>query len=196
MHSNSSCRLYFSAELWAKPIIDIILQASDPKGCFEGLGTLGYVYKGEYNIPGYYGFNKREITWVNLHADETNHAEIELNLVFRDYLRTHRESRHVYEALKKELLARPTSHAKGEGMFRGYTLGKYDFIQKTLAQAGFNRRRILYCTHAEEWKAVKAMKAASESEEKPGLGWREDSHSVHIVWYLGGVITGRGGPNK
>lgn len=142
--------------LSAKPKIDIIaaiLPDIDPVNMLEGAG---FKYKGEWNIPFKYGFTKRGYAEVNLHVYEEGHPEIELNLVFRDYLRAYPEVKDSYEQLKKKLLQEETSSKKPEGaLFSGYNLGKDAFICNVLKQACFNRIRFLKCTHYKEWEAVK-----------------------------------------
>ena len=117
------------------------------------LGQIGYVYKGEFNIPFHSGFSK---PGVNLHVYPPENPEIELNLHFRDYLRAHPEAVEEYAALKKQLVSQPASHQK-QGRFTGYNLGKDAFIKKILGLSGFNGLCIRYCTHHDEWAAAKAF---------------------------------------
>ncbi len=184
--------------VWAKPIIDIIVVTANPSACFEGLQDIGYRYKGEYNIPSHHGFNKREGREVNLHLYPEGHPEIELNLMFCEFLRTHREQRDQYSGLKKDLLAKSDAFEKGSGGFRGYTLGKYEFIKKILDQCGFKRPRILHCTHREEWKAVRALresfghdsKQREEAEENPPMLWCLGSSIKGIAQVISGPMEG------
>jgi len=75
--------------LCAKPKIDIIVEAREPQKALPLLETIGYEYRGAYNIPMHHGFRKRESPSVNLHMYAEDHPEIALNIAFRDYLRTH-----------------------------------------------------------------------------------------------------------
>lgn len=143
--------------LIAKPKIDIIAVARDQPSTIEALATIGYVYKGEYNIPFEYFFAKRGDVNVNLHLYKENHPEIELNIVFRDYLRKHEDSRAEYAALKVGLLQQEASFKKEDGIFHGYNLGKDVFIRSVLEKSGFNRVRFLKCTHHAEWDAAKKL---------------------------------------
>ena len=137
--------------LSAKPIIDIIAIVVNPKEMIPFLTPLGYVHKGEYNIPFRFYFNKVDGQQVNLHMYEEGHPEIELNLCFRNYLREHPNVRDEYGALKEVLLKDPTSFEKNGSMFTNYNLRKGLFIKKILEQAGFNRIRMLRCTALDEW---------------------------------------------
>lgn len=74
--------------LTAKPKIDIIVVVRDPISVIEKLETIGIQYRGEFNIPLHYGFSKRGTVDLNLHVYQEGHPEIELNLLFRDYLGT------------------------------------------------------------------------------------------------------------
>jgi len=79
--------------LSAKPVIDMIVVIKDPKKAIQPLESLGFKYKGEYNIPMHLYFNRSEGVDTNLHVYEEDHPEIELNLLFRDYLRDQPEAR-------------------------------------------------------------------------------------------------------
>src|SRR5579872_2938376 len=73
--------------LSAKPVIDMIGVVKTPEEAIKPLEYLGFKYKGEYNIPMRYYFNRSEGVDTNLHVYAEGHPEIELNLLFRDYLR-------------------------------------------------------------------------------------------------------------
>lgn len=161
--------------LTAKPKIDIIAVVSNGPDCIEPLERAGFTYCGEWNIPGKYGFTKRKtshekqensvpqktvnntlnsIIDINLHVFEKGHTEIERNLLFRDYLRSHPQACTEYSVLKQQLLQNASSFEKHHGdMFVGYTLGKHEFIQNIGAKAGFNGFRFLKCSHSTEWEA-------------------------------------------
>src|SRR5262245_32106620 len=79
--------------LSAKPVIDMIGVVKSPEKAIQPLENLGFKYKGEYNIPMRFYFNRSEGVDINLHIYEEGHPEIELNLLFRDYLRQHPEAR-------------------------------------------------------------------------------------------------------
>ena len=115
--------------LWAKEDIDI-LGVMESLDCIDTLKEAGYIFKGEYNIPNrfFYSKNTNE-SKVNLHVVEADHGFIDLNLCFRDYLRSHDDIRDQYTELKQTLVKNPPSHQKVNGAFYGYTLGKNDFIK-------------------------------------------------------------------
>ncbi|MCP5504311.1 MAG: GNAT family N-acetyltransferase [Chlamydiales bacterium] len=144
--------------LAAKPKIDIIVATKNPEDTIQKLENIGFKYRGEFNIPMHYGFSKRGERQVNLHVYKKGNPEIELNLTFRDYLRSHPEIRDEYGALKLELLQKKTSFEKNNSMFTGYNLGKNAFIGSVLKRAGFNRLRFVICTHFDEWKAAKDLR--------------------------------------
>lgn len=144
--------------LIAKPKIDIIAVVKDPTNIIEPLEKIGIQYRGEYNIPMHYGFSKRGGVDLNLHIYEEWHPEIELNLLFRNYLLDHPEIRAEYASLKKELSANSAFHEKKNSMFTGYNLGKDAFIHKVLKAANFNRIRLMHCTHYAEWDTAKILR--------------------------------------
>jgi GrpB-like predicted nucleotidyltransferase (UPF0157 family) len=127
----------------AKPKIDIIAVAKNRNKAIDNLEKSGYLYKGEWNIPLQCGFTKRGNTDVNLHLFfEVDHPEIELNLKFRDYLRSHDEIRDEYAAIKREILKDENSQQKING-FPLYTIRKREFIDRVIKSMGYNRLRVL-----------------------------------------------------
>lgn len=144
--------------LAAKPKIDIIAVVKDLIKTIPSLEAVGIRYRGEYNIPLHYGFSKRGDVDVNLHVFGEDHPEIELNLMFRDYLRGYPDARDDYARLKETLLQDETSFEKQDSPFANYTLRKGDFIRSVLRQAGFDRLRMLKCNDETEWKAAKAFR--------------------------------------
>ena len=66
-------------------------------------------------------------------------------------------------------------------MYKGYTLGKHDFIHDVLRKAVFNRQRFVISAHAREWEAVKACRKqdAPLGEEEIPLS---EFHK-HIILY-------------
>lgn len=140
--------------LCAKPKIDIIAVVKNGNASIASLEKAGFVYKGEWNIPFKFGFTKRGVHDINLHVFEENHPEIELNIVFRNHLRSHPESMHQYATIKETLLQDETSYKKQTGqLFSGYNLGKDAFIRNVLIEEGYTRHRFLKVTHYQEWAA-------------------------------------------
>jgi len=145
-------------DLPAKPKIDIVAEVKNLGFSYEPLENLGYTYRGSFNLPLRKSFTQRNgKVKVNLHIFEQNDPEVELNLLFRDFLRTHRDAREEYGTLKYNLLQKESSHQKNGSMYCGYTLGKHDFIQKIIEKTGFDRLRLCICTHRSEWESVKKL---------------------------------------
>lgn len=71
----------------------MIVIVEDIENAIQALESLGFKYKGEHNIPMRFYFNQSEGIETNLHVYEEGHPEIELNLLFRDYLRQHPDAR-------------------------------------------------------------------------------------------------------
>lgn len=177
--------------LSAKPIIDMIAAVKNPESAIQPLENLGFTYKGEYNIPMRYYFNRSDI---NLHLYKEGHPEIELNLVFRDYLRKHPESRDEYAELKKTLLKEKSSYEKNNSPFTGYNLGKDAFIRKILKAANLNTLRIMKCIHHAEWDAAKKLRQKvffdPLSIEDPYTWTFDHNDHAHLVLYRGADIIG------
>ncbi|MBH1989732.1 MAG: GNAT family N-acetyltransferase [Alphaproteobacteria bacterium] len=138
--------------LSAKDTIDILCVVNDLSNSLV-LQELGYVFKGELNIPLRYYFSKNTPTLkVNLHVVEPDHGFIHLNLCFRDYLRSNEKTRLDYEALKHRLIQDPINFERVNGGSPRYTLKKNDFIKSTLQAANFDGIAVNFCTHHREWE--------------------------------------------
>jgi GrpB-like predicted nucleotidyltransferase (UPF0157 family)/GNAT superfamily N-acetyltransferase len=180
--------------LSAKPRIDIIAVLVDPKKSIPALESIGYEYRGEWNIPFKFGFRKRGKFEVNLHVYEEGHPEIESNLLFRDYLRKNSKERDEYQSLKETLLKEPSSFEKNNTRFTGYTLGKGDYIRKVLSEAGFKRIRLLKCSDETEWKAAKYFRQTyffDKAFTSDPYTWTFNHvEHEHLVLYQGTEIIG------
>lgn len=180
--------------LAAKDKVDMIVVVSDPVNVRAPLEKIGIIYRGEYNIPLHYGFSKRGDVDLNIHVYEDSHPEIELNLVFRDYLRTHPNARDAYAKFKQELLRNESAQNKTNFGFTNYTLGKGDFIRKVLKEAGFDRIRILKCNDETEWKAAKNFRNkyffGPYGIEDPYTWTFHHSEHAHLALYKGADIIG------
>jgi GrpB-like predicted nucleotidyltransferase (UPF0157 family) len=177
--------------LAAKPKIDIIAVIKDnPLLAIQRLEASGFTYKGEFNIPMHYGFNKRGLIDINLHVYVEGHPEIELNLAFRDYLRTHSDIRDAYANLKNKLLENESSFEKTNSIFTGYNLGKDAFIRKVLEATQFTKLRFLKCTHFEEWRVAKKLRLEFFKRTDPEEWTFTDPHHLHFVFCLGVTVIG------
>jgi len=176
--------------LASKLKIDIIAVVQDlvfDKGQLE---TLGYEYRGGFSIPLRRSFTIRTVDRnINLHVFEENDPEIELNILFRNYLREHADAKETYALLKYQLIQEESSHIKNGPMYRGYTLGKHDFIQHILKKCAFKRHRFVICTHHAEWDAVKAFRDKYFLDTygivDPDIWTFNHSEHVHLVLYRG-----------
>lgn len=187
--------------LAAKPKIDIVLVVK-PFDVSEWssikminiFAELGYTYKGEWNVPFKYGFTKRGAVNVNLHAYENGHPEIDLTLLFRDYLRKNDDVRDEYAFLKEQILKDPDASSKNGSIFPSYTLKKNGFILNVLKESGFNRLRFVKCTHYEEMHTAKNFRQKyffdKVSIEDPYLWTFNHSEHVHFIFYQGVKIIG------
>jgi len=180
--------------LAAKPKIDIIAVVKQPEESIKPLESIGYEYRGEYNIPMHFGFSKRGAINFNLHIYQNHHPEIELNLTFRDYLRNHPKIRDEYAALKLWLLEKKTSFEKHNSLFTGYNLGKNGLIHRVLKEAGFQRLRFLICTHFNEWDTAKHFRQKYFFDKVPIKDPYEwtfiHKDHIHFILYKGVDIIG------
>lgn len=176
--------------LAAKPKIDIIAEVKDLVFNHEGLEELDYEYRGGFNLPLRKSFTYRSTDLdVNLHVFEQGDPEVELNLRFRDYLKAHPETRDEYARLKYNLIQEESSHKKEGKMYKGYTLGKNDLIQKILKKSGYNRLRFVLCTHYAEWAAAKNFRntyffTPNKMEDPYTWTFNHEDHK-HFILYKG-----------
>lgn len=182
--------------LLAKPKIDIIAVAKDRKRAIFDLEKVGYLYKGEWNIPLKCGFTKRGLRKVNLHVFfDKNHPEIDLNLKFRDYLRNNPDVRAEYAAIKMEILRDESSQQKiGKISMPIYTIRKRKFIDGIIQKIGFNRLRVLKSTTDDEWNAAKNFRQKyffdnQEIQDPYTLTFNHKDHE-HFILYRGVEIIG------
>ena len=174
--------------LMAKPFIDIITVVKDLEYVIKPIENLGYQYKGEINIPFRKYFSKKdEVGRVHLHVYEEGNPEIELNLRFRDYLRSSEKARSEYNKLKIDLLNQEKSHSKNNSRFSGYTLGKDKFIKNILNKSGFDGLCMRFCTHYDEWEVARNFK----EKHQLVIELNNDSKDhLHFVFYKGTEIVG------
>lgn len=180
--------------LAAKPRIDIIAVLKNTQNAIENLESIGYEYKGEFNIPFHLGFSRRTEPQVNLHVYEEGNPEIELNILFRDYLRNHPNVRDEYQQLKFDLLKEESAHVKNNSMFRGYTLGKDEFIKTILKKAGFQSLCFRFACHHQELETIKLLRQKYFFDQlgiKDPYDWSvEHNNDLHFVLYKGIEIIG------
>lgn len=181
--------------LCAKPKIDIILVAKNIALIGQDLEKLGYESRGEFNIPFRLGFSKRgALLNANLHVYEEENPEINLNLLFRDYLRNFPEALEEYANLKLNLVAQDSLHEKKNSLFSGYNLGKDAFIKKVLNKAGFHGLCMRLCTHYDEWEVARTFRQKYFFDKVPVVDpytWTFDHKDhLHLVFYQGTEIIG------
>ncbi len=181
--------------LAGKPQIDIIAVVRDLFFDTAQLEATGYKYRGGFNLPLRRSFDiNSETIKFNLHVFAENDPEIELNILFRDYLRKTPAARDEYALLKYKLIAEAANHQKNNSYYTGYTLGKHDCIQNILKKAGFNKYRFVLCTYVKEWDAVKYFRDTyffgPYGIEDPYTWTFEHKEHAHLVLYKGVDIVG------
>lgn len=180
--------------LCAKPIIDIILVVRNSVESIVPLESIGFKFKGEMNIPFRSYFSKKTETPVHLHVYEPGSSEIELNLLFRNFLRSNSNECAEYASLKIALAEEQKNQKNALPMFSHYTLGKNTFIQKILQQAGFDKLRLMHCTHYAEWEAAKLYCQKYFFDKVPitdPYTWTfNHAEHTHFVLYKGTQIIG------
>jgi GrpB-like predicted nucleotidyltransferase (UPF0157 family) len=118
--------------LSAKPIIDMVLavaDASDELSYVKPLEEKGYTLR--IREPDWYEHRllKPPDVQGNLHVFSDGCEEIEQMLLFRDWLRDHRDDRLLYEETKRKLAARTWKYTQN------YADAKSEVVQEILARA-------------------------------------------------------------
>lgn len=118
--------------LAAKPVLDILAGLADGvpiEPYIERLVACGYVHRGEQGVPGREFFRRGDPRAYHIHLTRIDGQFWREHLAFRDYLRTHPETRDEYARLKYELAAKfPRDRA-------AYIDGKGPFIRQVLEAA-------------------------------------------------------------
>lgn len=178
--------------LSAKPDIDILLIIDELESSLM-LQDIGYIFKGEINIPLRYFFSKNtDYSKVNLHICKKDHGFIDLQLKFRDYLRGHDDVCKAYSNLKYEIIKSPDA-GKKIARLPNYTLAKNDFIKATLEKAGYGGLIVNFCVHEQEWQSAQILR--QQEFDRVGLqdsyqwNFYQENHK-HLVLYLGTKIIG------
>lgn len=123
--------------LVSKPTIDIICVVKDLKTVKEPILKLGYITKGELNIPLRIYFERNDN--VHVHVMLETCGEIKWNLMFRDYLREHEDAREKYNSVKLELVKNnPNGFKRIKNSISEYTLKKGEIVCEILKKAGFD----------------------------------------------------------
>ena len=177
--------------LAAKPIIDIIATVKNLEKIIVLLRAQGYSYHGAYNLPFRYFFRKYGSVNIHLHIyPEDYRPEVELNLAFRDYLRTHSEAASAYERLKHTLLSDSHHLQKNRSLFSAYTLGKDSFIREILSKTGFNNIRITCCNHEYEWQATEKFRTNYHLALDDFIDTYANPEHIHLALYQGVTVVG------
>ncbi|TAG43795.1 MAG: GrpB family protein [Betaproteobacteria bacterium] len=99
------------AEIYAKPIVDMLLVVADFErldGSTAALTEMGYKAMGEFGIPGRRYFRKDGsggLRTHHLHSFVVGHSAVDRHLAFRDYMNANPSAAQVYCALKRNLAA-------------------------------------------------------------------------------------------
>jgi GrpB-like predicted nucleotidyltransferase (UPF0157 family) len=123
----------------SKPVIDIlgsVESLNELDAACTRLESLGYVWRGEYGIPGRrYATLSNPVSgtrYVHVHFFEHTHPAIDEHLLFRNHLRTHSGAAREYELAKRKLI--------DEGVERErYPDLKGAFVTKLLEEARLAR---------------------------------------------------------
>ena len=120
-------------DLAAKPILDILVGMEDLSLLTQDrvvrLEKVGYAVLGECGIPGRIFCRKGTPRTHHLHIVQEGTEVWNKHLLFRDYMRAHREDAKEYETLKRSLAER----FKDDRTM--YTEGKHEFITKIMQKA-------------------------------------------------------------
>jgi GrpB-like predicted nucleotidyltransferase (UPF0157 family) len=166
----------------AKRDIDILLVIKTLEYSIQ-LQKIGYIYKGEVNIPLRYFFSKQTEEYkINLHVCEPRHGFISLNLTFRDWIRNNTQDKYAYKDLKYKILSNPSSQLKENGHLSNYCLNKDNFIKNILRKANYEEENVNFCMHNNEISYI-------ESSENIKIELNKNEKKYFIL-YKGAEIVG------
>jgi GrpB-like predicted nucleotidyltransferase (UPF0157 family)/N-acetylglutamate synthase-like GNAT family acetyltransferase len=180
--------------LIAKPKIDIIAAVQSLDNAMEPFESLGYQYRKEHEMPFRLYFTKKIATHINLHVYEDQNPEIELNILFRDFLRNSPESCAEYAKLKRDLLAHQSAHEKNNSRSTGYNLGKNAFIKNIINQTGFAGLCFRPCQHYLELQEYHRIRR-EQIFDRINVAYDENHSSLtaenhfHFILYKGTEIV-------
>jgi GrpB-like predicted nucleotidyltransferase (UPF0157 family) len=125
--------------LSAKPIIDMMVlieSITDTKNITESLEKIGYIYKPEMSSAERIFLRKGEPVQYHLSISESKYPYWNRQILFRDYLRNHPESKEEYQKIKEEAIKNLSEdELKDISKSKDYSLKKGPFIQKILQLA-------------------------------------------------------------
>lgn len=180
--------------LSAKKDLDIILVVDRLKNSLL-LQKIGYIFKGELNIPLRYYFSKNtNESKVNLHVCEKTHGFISLNLAFRNWLRDNKDDKDSYQNLKYQILKSPTAGLKVRGMLSNYGREKDGFIKNIIRKSGHKETTVNFCMHDDEWESAKHFRNKYFFDPKniqdPYTWTFENDKHKHFLLYKGVDVIG------
>jgi len=125
--------------LSAKPIIDMMVlteSIEDIKKVVEPLEKIGYSYKPEMSSGERIFLRKGEPVQYHLSISESKYPYWNRQILFRDYLRRHKESREEYQKIKEDSIKNLSENElKDISKSEDYNSQKGPFIQKILQLA-------------------------------------------------------------
>lgn len=178
--------------LSAKPIIDMIPVVKDivrVKAAIPTMEKLGYESRGEYGLLfRHYFVKKQNEQSFNIHIYEENSPDIERHLKFRDWMRTHSDSREAYQALKIDLAA------KFPYDIFNYVMGKDEFIESIDKKTGFDGLRLVLALKDQEWNVACHFRQKCFFDriaiKDPYTSTFKEKDHAHIILYKGTQIIG------
>ncbi len=119
----------------AKPVVDIdvVVRATDLEKGISGLGSLGYIHRGNLGIAERHAFNQPAgLPKHHAYLCPEGSTALANHLAVRDYLRANDSAVREYGALKKRLAAQYPNDIDS------YVEGKTNFLVSILNQVGFD----------------------------------------------------------
>ncbi|HCJ1102230.1 TPA: GNAT family N-acetyltransferase [Legionella pneumophila] len=174
--------------LAAKPIIDIVPVVRDILALDQNtrvMEALGYEAKGEYGMLFRRYFQKKGF---NVHIFEQTSAEIDGHLLFRNWMREHRDDREHYAKLKQDLALRYPND------IYQYVFGKDAFVKNIHSKTGFNGLRVVKALTPREWASAKHFRDTyffgPHGIDDPYTWTFDHCEHTHLILYQGTEIIG------
>ncbi len=124
----------------------------------------------------------------NVHIFEQTSAEIDGHLLFRNWMREHRDDREQYAKLKQDLALRYPND------IYQYVFGKDAFVKNIHSKTGFNGFRVVKALTPREWAAAKYFRDTyffgPYGIDDPYTWTFDHCEHAHLILYQGTEIIG------
>ena len=138
--------------LSAKPKIDIMCIVKDLREAASQVEGLGYIGRGELNIPLRLFYYKNTPFSTHVHIMLEDNGEIGWSLTIAQFLRENEKAREMYQSFKLDLVKNNPQgfQSPHEGKVNDYTVKKGEIVTEIARMAGYNGMRFVIASNENE----------------------------------------------